>query len=203
MRRGRSGFSPPSSCKARVSLSPQRTSCTVPGLSETLVVNQLRASVHRLPYLKDKPRGGAETRVWQTLQADPCRRQSSLFVTRSLIGPASRPIRSRRGLRKTPPRTRAVCTQDGEAEQSCSASSAAHRITTYRAVCIYNTTIRPAMALKRYCSLTWLNNMNISWCSVLWRSGARRFVSDERRSSHMFTRGATPHLPAASIHILQ
>ncbi len=51
-----------------------------------------------------------------------CHRQHSLYVTRSLIGPTSWPISSRRGSPKTPPRTRAECTQESEAVPSCCTS---------------------------------------------------------------------------------
>lgn len=82
-----------------------------------------RASARRLAYSRDKSRGGAEISVWQTACGpDPCRRQPSLCGARRLIGPASRPISSRRALRKTPPRTRAECTQESRAGQTCAVS---------------------------------------------------------------------------------
>lgn len=102
-------------CKACVYLPCRCTSCT-----ETLPLNtagrkSARASVGRVAYLRGKPLGGAATSVWQP----------SLCVSRSVIGRASWPISSRQDLRKSPPRTRAACTQKKKSteKQGCCAST--------------------------------------------------------------------------------
>lgn len=92
-----------------------------------------RISSRICPSSKDKRQGGAETSVWQ---AQTCRRQPTHCMTRSLIGPASRPISDKLGLRKIPPRTRAVCTLEGKALHICWERAVIHW--TCRAVCIYN-----------------------------------------------------------------
>lgn len=104
------------SCKARASLSHSCTLCTVPCLSPA---NWSWISSLRCVYRRQTCRRGWD----QCLAAGLCApsRRTSLCGTRSAIGPARRPISSRRGLRKTPPRTRAVCTQESKAGQSCCA----------------------------------------------------------------------------------
>lgn len=75
-------------------------------------------SAHRFHIYKDQPRGGAETSVWQPLvRQTPVGGKSASHWTRSLIGLARRPIRSRRCSLEARPRTRAECTQESKAGQ--------------------------------------------------------------------------------------
>lgn len=75
-------------------------------------------SAHRFHIYKDQPRGGAETSVWQPLvRQTPVGGTSASHWTRSLIGLARRPIRSRRCSLEARPRTRAECTQESKAGQ--------------------------------------------------------------------------------------
>lgn len=68
--------------------------------------------------------GGAETSVWQAVwEPGLPTLQPSLWVARSAIGRASRPISGRRDLRKTPPCTRAACTQKSQEKRGCWASA--------------------------------------------------------------------------------
>lgn len=134
--------------------------------------------------------GGAETSVWQAVwEPGLPTLQPSLWVARSAIGRASRPISGRRDLRKTPPCTRAACTQKSQEKRGCWAS-----------------------AVTLHCAEMWSSGRSCRWGEIelthLFNALAGFAVMEllawaQRSSSHMSVHGASPHLPAASICALQ
>lgn len=181
---------PRSAFKARVPLSHKCTWCTV--ISPATVADPESAAVPSLP-----PAHKRERQIWDQRLAHQSAQRPSLCGARRLIGPASRPMSRQRGLRKAPPRTRAVCTQESEAGQRCCVSpvragqmtcGAAFRLAAadeekqQQRRCFLLFSILP-LFLPFLCyarTTTW-------W----WRR--------KRRSSHMFTHGAAPHL-SCSLH---
>lgn len=126
-------------------------------------------------------------------QTPPCRRQTSLCRVSSLIGLSKRPIRSRRGLQKAPPRTRAVCTQESEAVESCCHTLDNDMFSGSMCALILRM-LRPVTEMKRYYFfLTGLSNINMSWCGVLWWSGAERFLCQTSGEVHTCSRTEPGH----------
>lgn len=158
-------------------------------------------SAHRFHIYKDQPRGGAETSVWQPrVRQTPVRGTSASHWTRSVIGPARRPIRSRRCSQGARPSTRAECTQESKAGQSCCAARALFNRQEERCGMSSSVSIRTMRSVKasiRYFFLL------CHFKHVVMQAVTGVVGSDKRRSSHMFMHGAAPHLPAASTCIMQ
>ena len=97
------------------------TLCTVGALIETLIRNQPvhLHTAHRAQ--KDKPGGGAETSVWQAQYGRPLSVAASRPADDEPSDWSGEPTNQERAklAGKTLPRTRAVCTQQSEAGQSC------------------------------------------------------------------------------------
>lgn len=132
-----------------------------------------RPSAHRLPYLTEKSQGGAETSVWQ------CWRQTLLSQAvqplRDALSHWSGELTNQQPARLAENTASDTCRMYTGKRDGTKVPCKLHAVRWHVEQCSFTSRmIWPVKALKRYYVSTSPENLNMSRCRVLWRSGRIR-----------------------------